>query len=69
MSTRRRNICSRYEIIRGGSRTATVSKMERFLIVNDFQPLNIITKHSISDVAAVVDPPLIIETMVGNSIK
>ena len=34
--------------------------MECFvIIVNDFQPLAIITKHSILDVAAVLDPPLI----------
>ena len=45
--------------IRGGSRTAATSKMERFvIIVNGFQPLTIITKRSILDVAAVLDPPL-----------
>ena len=34
--------------------------MERFVIlVNGFQPLTIITKRSILDVAAVLDPPLI----------
>ena len=44
---------------RGGSRTAAASKMERFvIIVNSFQPLTIITKGSILDVAAVLDPPL-----------
>ena len=44
---------------RGGSRTAATSKMERFvIIVNGFQPLTIITKCSILDVAAVLDPPL-----------
>ena len=44
---------------RGGSRTAATSKMELFvLIVNGFQPLTIITKRSILDVAAVLDPPL-----------
>ena len=44
---------------RDGSRTAATSKMERFvIIVNDFQPLTIITKHSILDVPAVLDPPL-----------
>ena len=33
--------------------------MERFvIIVNGFQPLTIITKCSILDVAAVLDPPL-----------
>ena len=45
--------------LRGGSRAAATSKMECFvIIVNGFQPLNIITKHSILDVAAVLDPPL-----------
>ena len=44
---------------RGGSRTAATSKMERFLIiVNDWKPLPIITRRSILDVAAVLDPPL-----------
>ena len=34
--------------------------MERIVIlVNGFQPLTIITKRSILDVAAVLDPPLI----------
>ena len=33
--------------------------MERFvIIVNDWKPLTIITKRSILDVAAVLDPPL-----------
>ena len=44
---------------RGGSRAAATSKMERFvIIVNGFQPLTIITKRSILDVVAVLDPPL-----------
>ena len=44
---------------RGGSRTVTTSKMQRFpIIVNGFQSLTIITKCSILDVAAVLDPPL-----------
>ena len=44
---------------RGESRTAATSKMERFvIIVNGFQPLTIITKHSILDVAAALDPQL-----------
>ena len=35
--------------------------MERFvIIVNGFQPLTIITKHSILDVAAALDPPLVV---------
>ena len=44
---------------RGGSRTTAASKMERFvIIVNGWKPLTIITKHSILDVAAALDPPL-----------
>ena len=44
---------------RGGSRTAATSKIERFvIIVNGWKPLTIITKRSILDVAAVLDPPL-----------
>ena len=44
---------------RGGSRAAATSKMERFvIIVNGFQPLTIITKLSILDVASALDPPL-----------
>ena len=47
-------------ISRGGSRTAAISKMERFvIIVNGWKSLTIITKSSILDVAAVLDPPLI----------
>ena len=47
--------------IRGGSRTGATFKMKLFvIIVNSFQPLAIITKCSILDVAAVLDPPLII---------
>ena len=46
-------------VCRGGSRAAATSKMELFvIIVNGFQPLSIITKCSILDVAAVLDPPL-----------
>ena len=49
-------------VIRGGSRTAATSKMERFvIIVNGFQTLTIITKRSILDVAAVLDPLLVIK--------
>ena len=41
-------------VIRGGSRTALTSKMERFvIIVNGQKPLTIITKHSILGFAAV----------------
>ena len=44
---------------RGGSRAAATSKMECFvIIVNGFQPLTIITKYSILDVAAALHPPL-----------
>ena len=44
---------------RDGSRTATTSTMERFvIIVNGWKPLTIITKHSILDVVTVLDPPL-----------
>ena len=46
-------------LLMGGSRAAATSKMEGFvIIVNGFQPLTIITKHSILDVAAALDPPL-----------
>ena len=42
-------------------RTAATSKMELFLIIiNGFQPLTIITKKSILNVAAVLDPPLFV---------
>ena len=44
---------------RGGSRTAATSKMEHFvIIVNGWKPLTVITKSSILNVAAVLDPPL-----------
>ena len=47
------------QISRGGSRTAATSKMEHFVIIaNGFQPLTIVTKHSILVVAAALDPPL-----------
>ena len=50
-------------IIRGGSRTAVASKVDRFvIIVNDWKLLTIITKRSILDVAAVLVPHLIILT-------
>ena len=48
-----------YSTCRGGSRTAATSQMEYLvIIVNGFQPLTIITNHSILDVAAALDPPL-----------
>ena len=44
------------QVHKGGPRTATTSKMERFVIIfNGFRRLNIITKY----VAAVLDPPLV----------
>ena len=47
------------QVFRGRSRPAATSKMECFvIIVNDWKPLTIITKHSILDVAADLDPPL-----------
>ena len=47
-------------IYRGGSRAATTSKMELFVvIINSLQPLAVITKGSTLDVAAVLDLPLI----------
>ena len=45
---------------RGESRGAGTSKMERFMImVNGFQPLTIITKRSILDVAVALDASLL----------
>ena len=46
-------------LYRGGSRSASTSKMEHFvIIVTGFQPVTIITKRSILDVAALLDPYL-----------
>ena len=46
----------------GGSRDAGTSKMERFvIIVNGWKPLTIITNRSILDVAAALDPSLILK--------
>ena len=46
-------------LCRDGSTAAATSKKECFvIIVNGFQPLTIITKRSILDVAAIRDPPL-----------
>ena len=48
-------------MLRGGSKAAATSKMEFFvIIVNGWKPLTIITKHSILDVAAALDPPLML---------
>ena len=50
-------------MFRDGSRTAATSKVELFvIIVNDWKPLTIITKSSTLDVAAVLDPPLMLLT-------
>ena len=51
--------------VRSGSRTAATSKIEHFvIIVNSFQLLTIITKRSILDVGAVLDPPLNVVVLV-----
>ena len=48
-------------VFRGGSRTAATSKVELFvIIVNGWKPLTIITKSSILNVAAVLDPLLVL---------
>ena len=48
-------------VVRDGSRAAAISKVECFvIIVNGFQLLTIITKYSILDVAAALDPPLVV---------
>ena len=55
------DIWSKAKLSRGGSRTAVASKMKHYMIiVNGFQLLTIITKRSILDVAAALDPPLLI---------
>ena len=56
---------------RSGSRAAATSKIGHFvIIVNGFQSFTIITKCPILDVAAALDPPLILkfilEFMMGN---
>ena len=48
----------KYDLTRGGSRTAATSKMERF-VMECWKLLTILTKSSILDVTAVVDPPLL----------
>ena len=58
-------MCKSKQHVRGESRAAVTSKMKRFvIIVNSFQPLTIITKRSILDVAAALDPPLDIEEVI-----
>ena len=52
-------LCDLLNNIRGGSRSAAISKIKLFVkIVNGFQTLTIITKRSILDVAEAQDPPL-----------
>ena len=47
---------------KAGFRTAATSKLEQFvIIVNGWKPLTIILKSSILDVAAGLDPPLMIK--------
>ena len=49
-------------MFRGESGTVATSKMEPFvIIVNSWKPLTVITKSSTLDVAAVLDPPLMLE--------
>ena len=56
----KRHIRRYWKISRGGPWTAATSKMKHFvIIVNGWRPVTIITKSSILDVAAVLDPPLI----------
>ena len=51
-----------WTVSRGRSRTAATSKMVHFVIINNgWKPLAIITKSSILDIAAVLDPPLVSE--------
>ena len=51
----------RKSLVRGGSRTVPKSKMELFVIIaNGWKPLTTITKSFILDVAAVLDPPLLV---------
>ena len=52
-----------------GSRTAATSKMECFLIIfNGCKLLTIITKNSMLDVAAALDPP-VVKNMLYNCIQ
>ena len=48
-------------MLRGGSRTAATSKMVCFvIIVNGWKPITVITKRSFLDIAAALDPPLML---------
>ena len=53
--------CVTASLFRGGSRAAATSKKERFVIIaNGFEPLTVITKRSILNAAAALDPPLLL---------
>ena len=69
MSTKTPNTNSFFlQAFRGGSRAAATSKMGRFIIiVNGWRPLTIITKRSILDAAAALDPPLALVIFTSNS--
>ena len=55
---------------KGGFRTAATSKMECFvIIVSGWILLTTITKHSILDVAAALDPPLTVLNILSNFIS
>ena len=63
-------MCKSKQHVRGESRAAVTSKMKRFvIIVNSFQPLTIITKRSILDVAATLYPRLHVVFVVENLVK
>ena len=54
----------KFPVLRDGSRAAATSKIERFvIIVNGCKPLTITTKRSILDVAAALDPPLVLQLL------
>ena len=60
MSSVKKPVLKNVAIFRGGSRAGAPSKMGRFvIIVNGRKPLTIITKRSVLDVAAALDPSLI----------
>ena len=64
------NNCTNESSIKDGSTTAATSKMEHFvIIVNGWKPLTIITKSSILDVTAVLDPPLSIHIQLTRTIS
>ena len=60
------NLCLFDLLIRGGSRAAATSKMERFVItVSGCESLTVITKCSMLVVASSLDPPLLITLFNG----